>query len=194
MKWYEVYELLQCGGAIRRATWENDEWICIENGELLNQKGEVYDICDFELKANDWEEVLSEDLCIDKLNDDMYLSYLKTKSLSILQNKSRVLRLRMISFAEKHNAIPEWIYKEGLKYYITYSYVAGKYIVEGTWKMYHPNVIYFSDKSVAEKCLQIYKTLLDDLRDIEKIRGVLFNVKGLTREELEHYNKLLESK
>ena len=193
MYWYEVYELLQCNGAIRRSCWEEGKWIELKGKELVDQDGEFYDICDFELRAMDWEEVVPARINVELLSDKQFLSYVKTKSLSIIQHKAKTLNLKLRSFAEKQGAIPMWGNDTGKKYYIAHSHIGNKYIVESSWNQYHLGLTYFSNKEVAQKCITIYKSLMDELRHLEGVRGILFNSQDLTREEVAKYNSLLDS-
>lgn len=201
MKWMGIYDYLQAGGCIRRGVWGENEWVRLDDESsldnpiyLLDQNDKPYELWEDDFRADDWEhyddeeEIQESELPFEKL-----LVRVKIKSISTIQNFARQTQLLMRDYAETHNCVPEWGENGCLKYYVAYSYVSNKYHVEQTWSIYNPTLVYFSNKEVACKFIEEYKYMLEDIKAIEGIRGILFNSQNLTKENVLELSKTIES-
>lgn len=192
MKWMNVFEHLQCGGAIRRKSWNEGEWIAL-NSEvsatnpiyLINQDNEPYELCEYEFRADDWMFYdVEREATDEELDEWKLLIRVKNKSLSLIHYYARTTHLIMSMFAESYDSVANWSESGKLKYYISYSPTFREYHVETTRNTFNPTLVYFSNKNVAKSFIEKYKDMLDDVLEVEHIRGVLFNKHGITKEEV----------
>ena len=197
MKWMNVFEHLQCGGAIRRKSWNEGEWIALNNEVgatnpiyLINQDNEPYELCEYEFRADDWMFYdVEREVTDEELDEWKLLIRVKNKSLSLTHHYARTTHLTMSMFAENYGNVVNWGESGGLKYYISYSSMFKQYYVEVTKNTFNPMLVYFKSKNVAKSFIEKYKDLLEDVLEAERIRGVLFNKQGITKEEVLKFSK-----
>lgn len=192
MKWMNVFEHLQCGGAIRRKSWNEGEWIAL-NSEvsatnpiyLINQDNEPYELCEYEFRADDWMFYdVEREIADEELSEWKLLIRVRNKSLSLIHHYARTTHLTMSLFAESYDSIASWGENSKLKYYIAYSYIFKKFYVETTWNTLNPTLVYFTNKNVATNFIEQFKDMLEDVLEAERIRGLLFNNQEITKEEV----------
>lgn len=192
MKWIGVFDYLQAGGCIRRQSWNEDEWVRLDDDSsldnpiyLLDQNDESYELCECDFRATDWEYHDNEiETPYSELDDWKLLVRAKIKSIAQITFFSRMTQLLMNDYAESHDCVARWGDDSGLKYYVAYSYTSKQYYVEQTWNIYNPTLVYFTKKEVAQKFIKEYEYMLEDIKTIEGVRGVLFNSQNLTRENV----------
>lgn len=186
MKFDDALEHLYCGAYVKRKEWNNNKFVKTRDDIvscLVDENDKRYFVdeddysCEWEV-YNDSQRPFEEETP----ERQVYLTKLNISSLSRYYGKQ--LRLLFELYAENYNSIPEWTYESTLKYYIKYSHTSDKYMVEGTWQIYTPNVVYFSNKKVAEDCLNKYKHLIKKVVEVEQLKGYIFNNKELAESEL----------
>lgn len=174
MKWYKAYDVIDCGGMIRRSSWEEGTYIRmvdnLDNDDdlyLINERQEYIELTEEELRATDWVEYSPFVRPDEDLSDKEYARVVKERCRAKLNYQRRILISRLQSLAERQKAIPVWEMGMDAKYYIVYSYQNGQYRIETTYKEYYPNVVYFSTKEACQLAIRIYRPMLDTMRMLD---------------------------
>lgn len=188
MDWSGAKDRLSWGGFVRQVDWDVSKYIRVREdieNILVDENGLNYfpDEDDYEARWESYED--DKPFEEETLDRQQYLLRLKIKSLSRYFNKQ--LNVILLEYADSNNSIPEWTHKSGLKYYISYSMTADKYIVEGTWRMYNPTMIYFSSEEIAKKCIEKYRWQLNTVKDVSCLMGYIMNC-SLSSEEMIELN------
>lgn len=174
MRWYQIFDILDCGGMIRRTAWEDGKYIRmvddLDNDDplyLINEEQEYIELTEEDLRATDWEEHVPVVPSDDSLSDKEFLHVVRERCRAKLNHQQRALRNRLQLFAERQNAVPNWEIGNDLKYFIVYSFSNQKYRIETTCKEYYPHVVYFSSKETCAVAIRAYKPMLDTTRMLD---------------------------
>lgn len=174
MKWYKAYEVVECGGMIRRSSWEEGTYIRmvdnLDNDDdlyLINERQEYIELTEEELRATDWVEYNPFVRSDEDLSDKEYARVVKERCRAKLNYLRRILISRLQSLAERQKALPVWEMGTDAKYYIVYSYQNGQYRIETTYKEYYPNIVYFSTKEACQLAIRVYQPMLDTMRMLD---------------------------
>lgn len=171
MRWYQIYDILDCGGMVRRKGWGSEKYIRTADGQdignplyLIDENEQYIELTEEELRATDWEEYAPVTPSDDSLSDEQYTHVVKERCRAKMNYKQRVLRNRLQLMAERHLCIPNWEIDNGQKYFIVYSDLHNGYRVEITYKDYSPHEVYFSSKESCATAIRAYRPLLDATR------------------------------
>lgn len=171
MRWYQIYDILDCGGMVRRKGWGSEKYIRTADSQdignplyLIDENEQYIELTEEELRATDWEEYTPVAPSDDALSDEQYAYVVRERCRAKMNHKQRTLRNRLQLLAERNRSVPNWEIKSGQKYFIVYSELCNGYRVEAAYSEYSPHEVYFATKEACATAIRAYKPLLDTAR------------------------------
>lgn len=193
MSWDLAKDYLQTGEKTRQEQWGKGKFIQVrEDVEniLIDENGLAYYPDEDDYKAS-WK-LYDDEVEFKDMTPQQQEEIVKNKVLCLYNHRSRLLNNLLYSYAKDNNSIPNWEYKSGIKYYITYSHTADRFMAEGSWRLYCPTITYFSDKKVAEDAILKYEKQLKHIVELEILKGYVNNCHDLS-EKLDELNSKIDT-
>ncbi len=186
MRYHEISPMFHSGKPIRRSDWLEDEYIVYDQqrDQIINNENKYIWLKTSDLKAVDWGVYMKDTSQL--LNTTM----LRTKASSLFFDEVMQLQQEMFNYAIKHETTSDI----NERYHIAYSKNMEDYIVERAYGLQSPSIVCFNKVDVAEKCLGLYKPLMNKVRKLDSIRIYLntTEMECLGIEECNEINALLD--